>query len=114
MRHWFADRLDMHTSRLPRLVTSILVAVAILATPIPFAAAQRSNLFHQTSKHLPSKHLLKTRTLWASATRSSSTIRSVSRPHVAKQLSLLSLRTFLAGQGMAGDSLQLVFRPLRC
>jgi hypothetical protein len=111
MRQWLADRLVMNTSRLPRLVTSILVAVMLLATPISHTTMQG---LHQSSKHLPSKPLVKNRTIWASATRSSSTTRSASRPHVAKQLSLLSPRTFLAGQGMAGDSLQLVFRPLRC
>lgn len=114
MRQRFADRLAVHTSRLPRFVTSILVAVAILATPIPFAASQSRNLPRQPAKQLPSKHLTKTRTIWTSAARSSSPTRSESRLCTAKHRSLLSVRTFRVLEGMTGGGLLLVFRPLRC
>lgn len=110
MRHWFADRLAMESSGLPRVLTSVLVAAAILATPIPYAAAQGVSLLH----HLPRKPVVKTRTMLASSARSSSTSGSAIRPRTAKRFSTLSTCAFTAGPSLTFAGLQRVFCPLRC
>lgn len=114
MRLWLADRLDNQSSRLPRIVTTVFVAVAILAMPIPYAGAWSSNLPYQPLKHLPWKHPAKTRTVLTTSMRSSSTSVLDMRSRAAKRFSTLSAGAFAAGDPSACVGSPRVFRPLRC
>ena len=114
MRLWLAGRLDNQSSRLPRILTTVLVAVSILAMPIPYAGVRSCNLPYQPLKHLPQKHPVKTRTVLTASMRSSSTSGLDMRSRAAKRFSTLSADTFAAGDSSAYMGLPRVFRPLRC
>lgn len=106
-------------SRCPRFLVSILVAMAIVAPPLPFSAALGTNLPGHPSHHLPRKQqrtpsVVKTRMALAIAARSSSTRGSEPKPRSANRPLSLSSSIFAAGHPSVIEGLRRVFRPLRC
>lgn len=106
-------------SRFCRFLVSILVAVAIVASPTPYPATQGANLHQHTSTHLPRKHqhtppVTKLRTILAASARLCSANDSESRPRTAKRLSSLTSCPNALGSSSALAGLHQVFCPLRC
>lgn len=114
MRHGLADGLPIDACRLPRFLTFVLIALAILVTPLPGAAASGIHLSHQSSKHPPRNYMAHTRTILASSVRLSSTSGSEGRRGIVKQFATLSAGARASGERSILAGSQHVFRPLRC
>jgi hypothetical protein len=107
------------TSRIARILVSILLAAAIVASPAPYLMSLGASLLHHPSNHLLRKHqqvtlVAKARTALAASARFASAREAGSRPRTAKRLSSPATRPGAFGPSSALAGLRLVFRPLRC
>src|SRR5579884_2931527 len=107
------------TSRFCRFLVSVLIAVAMVASPTPYFATQGASLHHHPSTHLPRKHqhtplVTKLRTILAASARLCSANDSESRPRTAKRLSSVTSCPNALGSSAVIVGLQQVFCPLRC
>jgi len=111
--------LQSMTTRIARILVSVLVAAAIVASPTHRFLALGANLHHHSSNHLPRKHhqtplVLKMRTALAASARLSSVRDSESRPQATKRFSSPTCRPNAFGCSSSLARLHQVFRPLRC
>jgi len=107
------------TSRLLRYLLSVLVALAIVASPALYGTARGANTPRHSSNHLPRKqqripNVAKTQAALAASARLSSRCGLERRLRDAKGPSLLSACLFATGRSLAFPGLHCLFRPLRC
>jgi hypothetical protein len=106
--------------RILRFVFSVLIAAAIVASPMPKSLARGTNRLAHSPNHLPHKQhqrstcVVNTQMVWGAFARSSSRNGQELKPRAVNQIPTLAARISALGYSATLAGPQRAFRPLRC